>query len=557
MGVFKKYFLILFFSLFFFPSVQAHSAGPYCGTYDNGLVVQQISSHERNTFTCKDGKVIKQFQQYYDPHWGNSGNPEVIETCSSGLCSGGFNNSQGQACTSCLTLGTSNSDPGGSSGNTNGAGGSTLTYLINDQDVYQNPNLWFDEDKVGPSGAPLRIDGNVRKVKITFKGLESGRSYYLCGITDQNECSKPNPDLEDAAKKKFTAKDGEINIEVCGGGKEWLKGKSTTTNDYISTKNGCDPKNDYFHEGHVYRLGLFQDKDAKANVLTAEFFVKHSFPLIKLAPLNGGKFSPLSPVSVTLWGRRPKDDTKNNYQVIVEGINNNYKQEHCMTSPNESGETVGINTQTGEEQILNGTGNRGVSERSGGAKKQFGRGDGENAGLGQGSFVLKINERVSDSRPLGIGNNCEGGYSYMYVYFRLDQSKPNGINIFKILYDPNSSDLEKQNKNFKKPPLPCENGSTNTNCTAIDTAIGTINTTPQGFIGTLFSFILTIAGTGALVLIIYSGYVFITSRGDKERIAAARETLTSAIVGLLFIIFSIVILETIGVDILQIPGLTK
>ena len=59
------------------------------------------------------------------------------------------------------------------------------------------------------------------------------------------------------------------------------------------------------------------------------------------------------------------------------------------------------------------------------------------------------------------------------------------------------------------------------------------------------------------LIIIYSGYVLATSQGNKEKIAAARETLTSAILGLLFIIFSIVILEIIGVDILRIPGLTR
>ena len=47
------------------------------------------------------------------------------------------------------------------------------------------------------------------------------------------------------------------------------------------------------------------------------------------------------------------------------------------------------------------------------------------------------------------------------------------------------------------------------------------------------------------------------SRGDKEKLAGARETLTSAIVGLLFIVLSIVILEIIGVDILRIPGFSR
>ena len=45
-----------------------------------------------------------------------------------------------------------------------------------------------------------------------------------------------------------------------------------------------------------------------------------------------------------------------------------------------------------------------------------------------------------------------------------------------------------------------------------------------------------------------------TSQGNPEAVKAATEQLTSAIIGLLFIILSFVILEIIGVDILKIPG---
>ena len=54
--------------------------------------------------------------------------------------------------------------------------------------------------------------------------------------------------------------------------------------------------------------------------------------------------------------------------------------------------------------------------------------------------------------------------------------------------------------------------------------------------------------------IIYSAYLIQFSRGNPERIKKAREYLTSCIMGLLLIIFSIFILRLIGVDILRIPG---
>jgi hypothetical protein len=46
-----------------------------------------------------------------------------------------------------------------------------------------------------------------------------------------------------------------------------------------------------------------------------------------------------------------------------------------------------------------------------------------------------------------------------------------------------------------------------------------------------------------------------TSGGDPRKAKAAKELLTSAIAGLLMIIFSVYILDLIGIRILNIPGL--
>ena len=91
-------------------------------------------------------------------------------------------------------------------------------------------------------------------------------------------------------------------------------------------------------------------------------------------------------------------------------------------------------------------------------------------------------------------------------------------------------------------------------CSTIDTAIGIVKTDPTSFVISIFNIVLGIAGGIALILIILAGYRYMTSQGNPEAVKAANEQLTAAIVGLLFIIFSFVILRTIGVDILQIPG---
>lgn len=87
-----------------------------------------------------------------------------------------------------------------------------------------------------------------------------------------------------------------------------------------------------------------------------------------------------------------------------------------------------------------------------------------------------------------------------------------------------------------------------------NTAIGSVNASPQGFVTKLFSLILSLSGGIALLLIIISGYKILSSQGNPEALKGAREQLTAAIVGLLFIILALVILQIIGVDILHIPG---
>jgi hypothetical protein len=123
---------------------------------------------------------------------------------------------------------------------------------------------------------------------------------------------------------------------------------------------------------------------------------------------------------------------------------------------------------------------------------------------------------------------------------------------------------ESQRGPTPKPPLPpCaaklqrESGPSQTplKCEAVTTGLGiTLWTDPEAFVKSIFAFLLSISGGILLALIIYSGYQMMTSRGDPERIKAAQERITSAIVGFLFLVFSVMLLEIIGVNILRLPG---
>ena len=106
----------------------------------------------------------------------------------------------------------------------------------------------------------------------------------------------------------------------------------------------------------------------------------------------------------------------------------------------------------------------------------------------------------------------------------------------------------------EEPHPPCTRTNADGECIAVDTAVGIINTEPQGFVRSIFTLVLGLSGGIALILIIISGYKFMTSQGNPEKTKEATERLTSAIIGLLFIIFAFVILEIVGVDILKIPG---
>ncbi len=87
----------------------------------------------------------------------------------------------------------------------------------------------------------------------------------------------------------------------------------------------------------------------------------------------------------------------------------------------------------------------------------------------------------------------------------------------------------------------------------INTAIGCIPTESGALFTTLFETAVGIAGGIAFLLILYGALMIIISSGHPEKIAEGREIISAAITGLLLIIFSVFLLQLLGVDILGIP----
>ena len=90
----------------------------------------------------------------------------------------------------------------------------------------------------------------------------------------------------------------------------------------------------------------------------------------------------------------------------------------------------------------------------------------------------------------------------------------------------------------------------------INTAIGCLNVLggQDQFLGSILQWSVGIGGGIAFILIVYAGFMIMSATGSPDRLKAGQELLTSALSGLILLVFSIFILKFIGVDIL---GLDK
>ena len=104
------------------------------------------------------------------------------------------------------------------------------------------------------------------------------------------------------------------------------------------------------------------------------------------------------------------------------------------------------------------------------------------------------------------------------------------------------------------PPSPidptCEGGS------GIDTAIGCIGVLggQNEYLGDILGWAVGVGGGIAFLLIVYAGFMIMSSSGNPDRLKAGQELMTSAISGIVLLVLSVFVLRVIGVDILKIPG---
>lgn len=93
---------------------------------------------------------------------------------------------------------------------------------------------------------------------------------------------------------------------------------------------------------------------------------------------------------------------------------------------------------------------------------------------------------------------------------------------------------------------PCGVGPTG----SCETALGSIPTSISGFSGKILSIATGLAGGIALIIMVVGAIKVLTSSGDQQKTAGGRDMIVAAVAGLLFLIFSALILRFIGSDLL-------
>lgn len=96
----------------------------------------------------------------------------------------------------------------------------------------------------------------------------------------------------------------------------------------------------------------------------------------------------------------------------------------------------------------------------------------------------------------------------------------------------------------------------NQGATFVWTALGCLDAgTPNNFIGQILGWATILGGGIAFLMAVFAGIQITTAAGDPKRVKSGQELLTSALSGLLLIIFSIFLMNIVGIKILGLGSL--
>lgn len=164
-------------------------------------------------------------------------------------------------------------------------------------------------------------------------------------------------------------------------------------------------------------------------------------------------------------------------------------------------------------------------------------------------YEYRYTDKISDSfLYFNAPNSCEN-----CLTTKPKPIDPNQPYEYKICDQINGDLLTPEGGSAKDACLQCVGGN-ELGREGIWTAIGCIPRDPEKIVKSLLRLGLGMGGGFALIIILASGFVLSVSQGEPNRINEAKQWLTSALVGLLFIIFSVTLLHFIGYTIFKLPG---
>ena len=89
-----------------------------------------------------------------------------------------------------------------------------------------------------------------------------------------------------------------------------------------------------------------------------------------------------------------------------------------------------------------------------------------------------------------------------------------------------------------------------------DTGLGQIPTDPAQIISFIIKLVSGISGGTLVLMLIRGGFHLLTSTGDPQKIGESKEIISSVVVGFIMVLLSIVLLKTIGGELLNLPTIS-
>jgi hypothetical protein len=149
-----------------------------------------------------------------------------------------------------------------------------------------------------------------------------------------------------------------------------------------------------------------------------------------------------------------------------------------------------------------------------------------------------------DSNDYSVVKKCNSGKQCYLIKGKYDCYTPDEITTSGTVYKSSLTSVTSVNGAFF-----CDGDK------GIRTAFGCIPMTIEKLLDKFLPVLLGIAGGIAFLMMVYGFILIATSSGDEKKVQAAKQTITSAITGLLVSIFALLIYRLIAVNILHIPGI--